>query len=471
MNPLLQVSRAEILERQMFSKSTFADNQILAALEAYDLGGSEKKLVLDFINALMPLWGLYKKENHISMFVKFIEMEIGLETFSEHASHANHVLQEFLFGYNIILNCSYIKEQYDFESGRQNNESNFGELFFSWMAAALFHDVGYDIEMASEEEAFRDQKNKFWDFMTARALTASPLTFLPGGPGQRIIESYLLNDIQKILSTPQLSFVDFEKLFLRKASNNSSWMIYDHGVISAVKYLSELEKLEQEGSGIYLKWESNRRAAMAMALHNFKFKCCDIHLSCINPDTLIAYLLIVCDEVQEWERERNDADFEIEGQAGSGKKAKRATKLIGVTFREKHAYIILNHKLKDISFNDSFVEYMDEKLALLKQNYPIRILYPLLREKIRMSILKAPESLEGSIKPVIENAPDGYMEITLDSIDKLEINENRAKGLRKIANASTDKMLLMPSKPEPIYEIYVDHRIEGEPYLTVIFPM
>lgn len=58
------------------------------------------------------------------MFSKFIEMEMGLETFSEHASHANHVLQEFLFGYNIILNCSYIKEQYDFESGRQNNESN-----------------------------------------------------------------------------------------------------------------------------------------------------------------------------------------------------------------------------------------------------------------------------------------------------------------------------------------------------------
>jgi len=29
----------------------------------------------------MPLWGLYKKENHISMFSKFIEMEMGLETF------------------------------------------------------------------------------------------------------------------------------------------------------------------------------------------------------------------------------------------------------------------------------------------------------------------------------------------------------------------------------------------------------
>lgn len=59
----------------------------------------------------------------------------------------------------------------------------------------------------------------------------------------------------------------------------------------------------------------------------------------------------------------------------------------------------------------------------------------------------------------------------METIDKLEINKNRDKGLRKIANASTDKMLLMPSKPEPIYEIYVDHRIEGEPYLTVVSPM
>lgn len=289
MNPLLQMTKAEILERQAFSANAFPDNHILAAIEAYDIEGSAKRRAQGFVTALAPLWKMYKKKSYVPLFKKFIDMEIGLEAFSpEHSSHVNHVIQEFLFGYNILMNCEHLKTEYNFEEGRNDPDSRFGKLFFSWMAASLLHDVGYDIERAPEEEAFRDDKNTFWDFMTRRATTINPLTFSVTGPGRRMIEDYILTDIENVPGAPTFSYVKFENLFLRPVTNRSGWARYDHGVISAVKYLVELEKLQNDRGGDYLNWPPNRHATLAMALHNFRYKDCNLRLSSTHTSVMIA---------------------------------------------------------------------------------------------------------------------------------------------------------------------------------------
>ena len=298
MNPLLQVTKVDVIERQTFSGETFADRYILSAIEAYDIEGSLKRRAQGFVQALTPLWRLYSKESYMPVFQSFIDMEIGLEAVSPgHSAHVNHVIQEFVFGYNILVNCTALRATYAYEDGRRDPESEFGKLFFAWMAASLFHDVGYDVEHAPEEEAFRKKKNVFWEFMSDRALTANSLAFALGGPGDRLAESYILADICRIPGAPAISYADFQQMFLRAVPGMPGWMRYDHGVISALKYLVELEKLEHARGGGYLDWQPNRDAVMAMALHNFRYKKYGLCLSMINPRTLVAYLLIVSDEV------------------------------------------------------------------------------------------------------------------------------------------------------------------------------
>ena len=151
MNPLLQTTKAGILERQVLKLAhqddpVFSDSHILKAIEAYDIEGSTKHRAQEFVNALTPLWELYHKGSYVNLFKKFIDMEFNLETFSyEYSPHVNHVIKEFLFGYNILMNCEYLKTEYKFNEGKDNPDSLFGKLFFSWMAASLLHDIGYEL--------------------------------------------------------------------------------------------------------------------------------------------------------------------------------------------------------------------------------------------------------------------------------------------------------------------------------------
>jgi len=458
MNPLFQISRSDILERKLFRQQTFVDRPLLMALERYDIDGSTKSKAIQFISSLAPLWQMYRKESFLPIFQSFIHMELGLEMYStDYISHANHVIQEFLLGYNILVNCAAIKKKYHYRKGRGNSDSTFGDLFFAWMAASLLHDVGYDIEKSPDEEDFRERKNVFWDFMTSRATTRDSLTFSPSGPGRRIIDQYLLPYINSLVNDPKLTSVQFEELFITPIENKD-WVKYDHGVISAVKYLVELEKLEKSAGGTYLGWEPNIQAAIAMALHNFRYKDLTIKLDSSNYRTLIAYLLIVCDEIQEWERERFDSE-----SAGpkDGRHTRKTTELMGITFRDKHCYIVLNHKLKDVSFTQEFENYLHKKLISLKRDFPVKILSSQsIYEQVRDSLIKELKYKYNESSAPSEHTVKGFKSRLHEALDFQQ----------EIKNIKTEKNLLQPSEPL-MYEIYVDHRIDGDPYLTVVFPI
>ena len=375
------------------------------------------------------------------------------------------------------MNCEYVKKEYNFEKNRGQPNSRFGGLFFSWMAASLLHDIGYDIERAPEEEVFREDKNAFWDFMTHRATTIDPLTFSVTGPGREIIEKYILEDVKKIHGAPSFSYTEFENLFLSSVPNRVEWKRYDHGIISAVKYYTELQKLQNNKGGNYLNWPPNRHATLAMALHNFRYKDCDLRLSSIHANTFVTYLLIICDEIQEWERERLDVDTELPKEIVYGRNAKKAIELIGINFKEKHAFVILDHKLKDPALKEKYEIYLDEKVALQKKHYPIRVFFPQLIKKLRNKIIK--NTISGSITaaasvflaysglPYSGIFSNIFPEIIPSKLNQIIVPMNRLTRLRKIAETKCLKKLLIPNS---IYEVYVDHRIDGEPYLTVVFP-
>lgn len=478
MNVLIQTTKAAIIERQILEKVIFSDNYILAAIEAYDIEGSVKKRAQAFMLSLVPLWSLYHKEVYPSIFKKFIDLETGLEALTyDHASHVNHVIQEFLFGYNILTNCQYIREKYSFRDGKNYYDSDYGQLFFSWMAASLLHDIGYDIEKAPEEEAFREEKNAFWDFISKRSITDNPLVLTPTGKAIQIIEDYLLPDIQGLPGALELNFTSFHNLFTSKVDDRHGWIKYDHGVISALKYLIELDKLEEDFGYNYLNWAPNRNAALAMALHNFRYKDIDLGLTFTNPNSLLAYLLMISDEVQEWERDRLDLDSILPDNVRVGKQAKKCTDLIGMIFRSEYAFIILDHKLKDLSVRQKYEKYIDDKILLLRKHYPIDVMFPQLRETLKKEIIRASVSL--SVETFTQSMPmigasigslmNSLFKVEPDHLSNISTSAVRLRRLNKIANATCEKSILLPSEPNPKYRIYVDHRIEGEPYITVVF--
>lgn len=442
MNPLFQFTKNEILERIALGKSSFYDEFILEAINNYNIEGSTKLRAQKFIEALIPIWTEYKKGIFVDLFREYINLEFSLEAFTiKHASHINHVIQEFLLGYNILMSCCCIKKDYDFKNGRRYSHSTFGELLFSWMAATLFHDVGYDIEKAPEEEKYREKRNEFWDFMTKREINTYSLTFNPKSDIKKIIENHIIKEFNKILGVTEYTLDNFENLFIRSVENRETWNRYDHGIISAIKYLMELKKLQEKYyNRNYLEWTPNKHAILAMALHNFRYKNCDLRLTYENRTTFIAYLLIICDEIQEWERERVDIDAELPEEIKSQENGKKKTELIAITFKDSHAYIVLNHKLKDSSYKEKFEEYLAEKIILLKKHYPIQII-PIQFRKI----LKNKKVIEKDIK-------------------------KRKQKWNEINNTNCEKKLLIPSKSKAIYEVYVEHRIESVPYYIYKFP-
>jgi len=110
-------------------KSSFYDEFILEAINNYNIEGSTKLRAQKFIEALIPIWPKYKKGVFVDLFREYINLEFSLGAFTiKHASHINHVIQEFLLGYNILMSCCCIKKDYDFKNGRRDSHSKFGEF-------------------------------------------------------------------------------------------------------------------------------------------------------------------------------------------------------------------------------------------------------------------------------------------------------------------------------------------------------
>lgn len=477
MNPLLQLTQTDIIGRQTFAKDSFADKHILAAVQSYAMQGSQKRRGFDFITALSGLWKGYKKDRYIDIFRTFVKLELGLQQLaSEHVAHVNHVIQEFLFGYNILLNCNYYLRKFDYENGHNDLFSEFGKIFFSWMAAALFHDIGYDIEKAHEEECVRRDKNQFWDFMTSRPTISNSITISDAGNADELLERYILKEIEKIPSVPKMSYLQFKKLFKKKIQN-TGWVRYDHGVISALKYLHVLQELEAQHSGTtYLDWEPNKRAAMAMAVHNLRYSKMNLCLSSTDPHTLPAYLLIVCDEIQEWERERDDYDIGLPMSLREGYKLKKRTELVGVSFKSRYTYVIIDHRLKFSRLRDFFRLYLVERIIIQKKNYPIQVKWPIGKEKIQDEMMRKIFTKFAVRLTIPDTARSNIslLDITEETYSTLKPyitrKKNLAKKVDKLIQTKTLKKVLKPSK-KPIYKVFLEHRVDGDPFLVTMFPL
>lgn len=344
------------------------------------------------------------------------------------------------------------------------------------MAASLFHDVGYDIEKSYEEELFRKKRNTFWGFMTKRNVDENPLEFKGNGPARRLIRDFLLTRVNCILGNDDLDIVDFQAMFQRRNSNNTEWYQYDHGLISAVKYLVELEKLQHEQTNlIIMNWEPNQIAALAMALHNFRHYSINLRLTINEFETVIPYLLMVSDEIQEWERERSDNDDMTDGNQ-EGINLIKERQLSGIIFRKKYCYLIVNHILKTNSQIDDYKNFLLNKINNQKKHYPIELLLPQPQIEIYNKYKKQniPELISeyNTYRNTITHS-NNYVPISRASlvIARRLIEETTIyQKIEEILETQTEKQIIAPNNPAK-YEILLEHHINGEPFITVSFPL
>jgi len=226
--------------------------------------------------------------------------------------HLTHVIQVFLTGW-IILNSCRVFQRFGDDPPYGWSDKTFERLNLCWLYAALLHDCAYSVEYAKQaikhEIAIRSFFGK---------------GYKQGLPGGYTVEE--LQDAAEHLWEVRKGWRKENSFNLRNVRDLHKKNQYerpDHGIVGAlalwkelnstdVKKLSELEQGSSDAP-----WRTKltgilRPAALAIACHNFQYLVKDatkeqqswLRLS-LKAEP-ISVLLHICDELQEWGRERAD---------------------------------------------------------------------------------------------------------------------------------------------------------------------
>lgn len=272
----------------------------------------------------------------------FIDLLDVLKNYEENAAvlidkqrdHYIHSVNVFILGLCIYAQNGRYRDSFNKTVMNRDNYPDAyytknEEFFYRWGLASLFHDVGYPVEIVGR------QINKFMDFATG-----------VGGSGKQVNVQLSFSDFDELNRIPE---VIPKRLFTECYFNRYEDSIYidtlkpvdllahklhtslgvdlkatkfalddfinvmarygfiDHGYFSAIivlkwyGYLIQSSKFKPE----YFFWPV-LDSASAILLHNCYKNMMQnkpFNLGPLSPDTHpIAYLLILCDELQEWNR-------------------------------------------------------------------------------------------------------------------------------------------------------------------------
>ncbi|MBI5594245.1 MAG: hypothetical protein HY881_27665 [Deltaproteobacteria bacterium] len=210
--------------------------------------------------------------------------------------HARHAINVYWFGYFILnsANVSSFAENY-WKSllinrpnmAHVNNENYVDALNNIWFYAGLFHDIGINVEKSDMQYEHQLLLKKHFDNY------ALPLPNLEEFPLKTLSHEIcnLINEIDGKEIGKNLT-----QVFLNSMKDNKP----DHGLVAATYFLNNINANEVQK--IYAK-----EAARSTLLHNIiskeEFK--DMRFISWDND-FITCLLMLCDQLQTWDRERGD---------------------------------------------------------------------------------------------------------------------------------------------------------------------
>lgn len=289
-----------------------------------------------FIDKTKYLLRSYGKDDIIKKNLKFfITSELhNLASNPNFRDHIIHAINVYLLGHYIINSNQTFWEDNNIEI-TENVDSFFYiadntlrkqpclvqdsdkmKVFnFSWLVAAILHDFGYISEnMKNAIKQLNDIKKQF-PFLVYK------LKFQPKLKEEKYNSALLLlkDFFKQINIDEEWNEFDFSRFFKIDEKN----YIINHGISSSITYLNNMINKERarniRNSRVYwnyINWGANRSIALAMALHDLpKLKRFAKKEKMDNYEMIIAYkikftkdpltvLLILCDSLQDWDRER-----------------------------------------------------------------------------------------------------------------------------------------------------------------------
>lgn len=224
--------------------------------------------------------------------------------------HLDHVLNVYFTGYVLSHKLpdvrkaviGAVKRLVPGESIRPEKSWDVFQLV--WLATACLHDTGYSLEVLPDVGDRCSAIQKLFPFVSfSPGSVAMSGAFdwkqQPGEVAKQAFQGVLARLYPKQLP---VTWIEDNASF-----NDGKHLRLNHGVVSGAKFVSEASKWTGQDAKdtriltAFLEW-----AGTAMALHSLKHpgKSSNACLSLMNDP--LSFLLLLCDELQVWNRERPD---------------------------------------------------------------------------------------------------------------------------------------------------------------------
>ncbi len=265
---------------------------------------------------IFSTFGGYKKGNDSLLELLYQHEASSATLLTKHRDHYSHSVYVFALGLAIFMNNENMRNAFGIRYGEEKLYEKFLEY---WGMAGLFHDIGYPYEISflevleygkkidndKESERLKMQYSNLQGFI---ALSEDEVTkcseFMPEGRQDlnALFASEILKNFGDLTDNPSLDLKIIENCLSERITQADKFM--DHGYFSAVLFLKKLLKTEN-----FKLDQITLDAIMAMLLHNSFYK--RTYKSEIRRDKYeqmhineqpLAYLLMLCDELQCWDR-------------------------------------------------------------------------------------------------------------------------------------------------------------------------
>ena len=219
--------------------------------------------------------------------------------------HLDHVLNVYFTGYVISNKNARFRDAAigvakkffpDKAQEIDQNEEHYWDLFqLAWLTAATLHDTAYALEVLPDIYARCGEVADHFRPLLSSDFNRKELAPISLSDA-RVDE--LSELVRKLDSNLKFDFIKEGREFPKDETSRAN-----HGVAGALLLLELISEDHSEELQEYLRW-----AAAAMALHSLKIPGSKKGYSISLDKDPLSYLLMVCDEVQVWGRERPDAN-------------------------------------------------------------------------------------------------------------------------------------------------------------------
>lgn len=258
----------------------------------------------------------YEKTKRLNEMLAEYEKN-GSSLLAKHRDHYVHSVYVFVLGIALYEKNSFISKGYNEKYNFKDNRDGAEHFLKYWGMTALFHDIGYPFELPFEQaKSYFGKKNKeemkLVPYLAYRnldgfiVLSEKQKEKLQKILGKNLEKSNMLEVIavhlEKSGSTDGKNSEEIYDILKDKPGNPQNFDYYmDHAYFSAVllfRYLLESDEEAKEFKEEFLD------VIDAIVLHNslYKFKIKETDKKFKIEWNPLAYLLMLCDELQCWDR-------------------------------------------------------------------------------------------------------------------------------------------------------------------------